>query len=226
MTFSLLLVPLYVGYLQVIDAAERGLPARARDVFKPYRQGEALPAIGYALTLAVISIVVLGIVILATGGGVVSWYMQLLAAQVSHQPPPALPHGAGIALALGMVLGLFMMAFNAVSLGQIALRRRGVFGALGDGFVGALKNLLPMLTLTLGSILAWIVVAIGLVLVMIVIGLLGLLVGKWLMLAVVIPIEFALMLAMFAVMFGVMYHLWRDVCGDAAVIAGPPPIAH
>jgi len=226
MTFGLLLVPLYAGYLQVIDAAERGLPARARDIFKPYRQGEALPVIGYALALAAISTVLLGVIVLATGGGLVGWYVQLLAAQAGHLPPPALPHGFGIAMALCLVLWLFMMAFYAVSLGQIALRRRSVFGALGDGFVGALKNLLPMLMLAVGSILAWIVVAIALVLVFIVVGLLGLLVGKWLMLVLMVPVEIALVLAGFAVMFGVMYHLWRDVCGDAAVISGPPPIAH
>jgi hypothetical protein len=34
---------------------------------------------------------------------------------------------------------------------------------------------------------------------------------------VVIPAYIALLLVVFAVMFGVMYHLWRDVCGGDSV---------
>jgi hypothetical protein len=31
--------------------------------------------------------------------------------------------------------------------------------------------------------------------------------------AVIIPVYIALLLVVFAAMFGVMYYLWRDVCG-------------
>ena len=30
----------------------------------------------------------------------------------------------------------------------------------------------------------------------------------------VVPLYLAVMLMLFSVMFGVMYYLWRDVCGD------------
>lgn len=212
--FGLLIVPLYAGYLQIIDAAERGLAARARDIFKPYRQGEALRLIGYGLALIAIYIVMLGIIIAAAGGGIASWYMQVLAAQANHQLPPGLPHGFGIAMALLTVLGLFMMGLYSVSLGQVALRRRGVFNAIGDGLAGALKNLLPLLVLAVSLVLAWIVVSIALVIVVGVLALIGHFVGAWLMLVLVTPIYIALALVTFAVMFGVMYYLWRDVCGD------------
>ena len=224
MVFSLLLVPLYAGYLQVIDAAERGLPARARDIFGPYRQGEALRVLGYALVRLLIYAAFFGIVIFTAGGGIVGWYMQLLTAQVSHQPPPALPHGFGTAFALGALLGLFMMAFNAIALGQIALGRRSIFGAIGDGAVGALKNLLPLLVFVLCMVLALILALVAMVLLAIPIALLGVLAGPWLVLALTIPLYLVLMLAMFAVMFGVMYHLWRDVCGDDTAMAQAPPI--
>lgn len=211
---GLLIVPLYAGYLQVIDAADHGLSARARDIFKPYRQGEALRLIGYGLALIAVYIVMLGIIIAAAGRGIASWYMQVLTAQVNHQPPPGLPPGFGIAMALLTVMGLFMVGFYSVSLGQVALRRRDVFKAIGDGLAGALKNLLPLLVLAVSLVLAWIVVSIALVIVVGLLALVARFVGAWLMFVLIIPVYVALVLVMFAVMFGVMYYLWRDVCGD------------
>jgi hypothetical protein len=222
---GLLLVPLYAGYLQLIDAAERGLPARALDIFKPYRQGEAWQLIGYGLALLVVYVAVVGIVIAATGGSIVSWYMQALTAQSNHQLPPALPHGFGIAMALFMVFGLFMMGFYAISLGQVALNRRNVFGAIGDGTIGALKNLLPLIVFAVSIVLAWIVVTIAVVIVVLLLALIAKLVGAWLMLVLVVPLYIALFLMIFTVMFGVMYYLWRDVCGDDTVTSMPPPLA-
>ncbi|OOG60176.1 hypothetical protein [Rhodanobacter sp. C03] len=226
MLLSLLTVPLYAGYLQVVDAAERGLPARALDIFKPYREGEALRLIGYGLAIIVVYVAMFGIVIAATGGGVASWYMQAFTAQANHQPPPtALPDGFGLTIALFMVLGLFMMGFYAISLGQVALRRRNVFGAIGDGMIGALKNVLPLLVFALTSILAWIAVTIVLVIVIMLLALLAKLISSWLVLVVIVPFYIALFLVMFTVMFGVMYHLWRDVCGDDSVTGMAPALA-
>jgi len=214
---GLLIVPLYAGYLRVIHAAEHGLTARAFDIFKPYREGEALRLIGYGLALILIYIVMLGIVIVASGSDIASWYMQTVTAQANHQPPPGLPHGFGIAMALFTVMALFMMGFYAISLGQVALRRCSVFNALGDGFLGALKNLLPLLVLAVTFVLAWIVAAIAIAIVVLVLALIGKLVGAWLMLVLVIPVYIAMVLVMFSIMFGVMYYLWRDVCdGDTA----------
>jgi hypothetical protein len=225
MVFGLLLVPLYAGYLQLVDAAERELPARARDVFKPYRQGEAWRLIGYGLALLLVYVVVLGIIIVATGGGIASWYMQVLAAQASHQVPPALPPGFGIAMALLTVFGLFMMGFYAISLGQIALNHRSVFEALGDGVIGALKNLLPLLVFAVSVAMAWLAFVVVLVVAAILLALLGKLIGMWLVFVLIIPLYIAMVLVLFAVLFGSMYYLWRDVCGSATATAMPPPLA-
>jgi hypothetical protein len=226
MLLGLLLVPLYAGYLQMVDAAERGLPARARDIFKPYRQGEALRLIGYGLAMLAVYIAVFGVIIAAAGGGIARWYMQTLTAQASHQPPPTtLPDGFASTMALLMVLGLFMMGLYAISLGQVALRRRSVFGAIGDGLVGALKNLLPLLVFAVSLVLAWIVVAIAIALLAVLFVLLGKLVGAWLVFVLVVPLYLALVLTAFAVMFGVMYYLWRDVCGDDTVAGSVSSIA-
>lgn len=217
MLLGLLVVPLYAGYLQVIDASDRGRPARAIDVFNPYRRGDALRLIGYGIALVVIYLALMGIVILAAGRGIVSWYWQVLAAQTQHLPPPALPQGFGIAMALFTVMALFMMGFYSVSLGQVALGRRGVFSAIGDGFFGALKNLLPLLVLAASVLVAWIAMVIVLVIVGVILAMLGMLVGKWLMFALIVPIYIAFILVVLATMFGVMYYLWRDVCGDGAM---------
>lgn len=214
MLVGLLLVPLYAGYLRVIDAAEHGLPARARDIFKPYRQGEALRLIGLGLAAKVIYYALLGMIVVTAGKGIINWYMQVLAAQANHQLPPALPHGFGITVALFFVLGLFMMGFYAISLGQVALSRRGVFNAIRDGVIGALKNTLPLLVFALGIFLAYIAVVIVLVIVVVLLALLCKFVGLWLVFALMIPLYIAMMLLTFAIMFGVAYYLWRDVCGD------------
>ena len=50
-------------------------------------------------------------------------------AQTTHLPPPALPQGFGMTMALTMTVGLLIMGFYAISPGQVALKRRGVFGA-------------------------------------------------------------------------------------------------
>ncbi len=225
MLLGLLIVPLYAGYLQVIDAAERGKPARARDVFKPYRQGEALRLIGYGIALIVIYLFLFGIVIFATGSSIVGWYMQALSAQANHQLPPALPPGFGLTFLLLMLAGLFVMGFYSISLGQVALRRRGVFNAIGDGLMGALKNLLPLLVLAFSLFIAWIIMAIALLIVIGVIVLIGKFAGAWLILLLGIPVYIAMLLLMFTVMFGVMYYMWRDVCDGGASGAAEPIVA-
>jgi len=142
--------------------------------------------------------------------------MQLLTAQSSHLPPPTLPEGFGIAMTLLIVLGIVMLGFHAIGLGQVALNRRNVFGAVSDGMTGALKNLLPLLVFVLSMMLAWIAVAIVIAIVAVVLILLSKLIGAWL-LVLFIPLYIALFLIAFTVMFGAMYHLWRDVCGDDMV---------
>lgn len=216
MLISLLLVPLYAGYLQVIDAAENGQLARARDIFKPYLEGDALRLIGYGLMLMLIYTAIFGIILLATKGSFVDWYVQAMAAQMHHQPPPSLPDGLGTTITLSMAFGVFMMCFYSISLGQVALRRRGVINAIGDGCIGALKNLLPVLILAIGLVLAWIIIAIVIAIAIFLFALLGQLIGTWLSLALIVACYLAVMLFMFAIMFGVMYHMWRDVCDDDA----------
>jgi hypothetical protein len=215
MLLGLLVLPLYAGYLQVIGAAEGGLSARAGDVIKPYREGKALRLIGYGIVMLVVYVALFVAIIALTGTGVAHWYMQVLTAQANHQTPPtALPDGFGMTLLLVSALGIFMMGFYSIGLGQVAFHDRSVFGAIGDGVTGALKNLLPLLMLAVGLILAWIATSICIGILAAVIVLIGKMLGEWMVFVLIIPLYIALLLAVFTGMFGVMYHLWRDVCGD------------
>lgn len=215
---SLLLLPLYAGYLQLADAAERGLVARAGDVIKPYREGKTLRLIGYGVAVMLLYIAVLIIVVALTGGsGIAHWYMQVLTAQANHQlPPTSLPDGFGLTMLFSSLVAIFMMGFYSIGLGQVSLSDRSVFGAIGDGVIGALKNILPLLMLTLGLILTGIAVFLCYGLVFLVIALIGKLIGA-LVFVLVVPLYIALVLVMYSAMFGVMYQLWRDVCGDDGV---------
>lgn len=224
--FGLLILPLYAGYLQLVDAAERGLPAHAGDIINPYRDGKALRVIGYGVAMMAIYLAMLAIVIVSTGGGFAHWYMEVLTAQANHQAPPAaLPDGFWITVLLLLMLVTVMMGFYSIGLGQVTLGNRSVFGAIGDGLVGALKNLLPLLMLIVALILTWIVVAICFGILAILLALISKLVGPWLMFVLIIPFYIALVLVVFTAMFGVMYHLWRDVCGDDAVTGAAEAIA-
>jgi hypothetical protein len=213
MLLGMLVLPLYAGYLQVVDAAEQGATARASDIVRPYREGKALRLIGYGILMAVVYIAVFVLIILATGGSTLHWYMQAMTAQANHQlPPTALPDGFGITFLLFMVLGIF-----SISLGQVALGNRSVFGAISDGFVGTLKNLLPLLMLGLGLFVVWLGVALCFGIAVAILAFIAKLFSPFLMFVVIVPLYIALILVIFTAMFGVVYHLWRDVCGDDVV---------
>lgn len=74
-------------------------------------------------------------------------------------------------------------------------------------------------------VLAWIAAADAIVIVAGLLALIGKLVGTWLMFVLIVPLHIAFLLMMFTVMFGVMYYLWRDVCGDDIVTGMALPIA-
>lgn len=212
---GLLLIPLHAGYLRVIDASERGLPARARDIFEPYRQGEAWRLIGYGLAMLVVDVAVFGSVLVAMGGGLFRWYLQLATAQANYQSPTtALPSGFGTTIVLLFVAGLFLLGVRAVALGQVALGRRSVGQAIVDGLSGALKNVLPLLVFVASLLVAMILFVIVIILLAGLLTLLGKLAGTWLVLLLVIPLYIAVMVVLGAALAGMMYYLWRDVCGD------------
>jgi hypothetical protein len=221
MLFGLLLAPLYGGLLSIIDAAERGRPAKATDVFAPYRAGGgAVRMIGFALGMLVVYAAIVAIVLGVVGTGIIHWYTEVLAAQAAKSTTmPALPAGFGTAVALFAVFWLLVMGVYAVGFGQVALAGRSPLAALKDGFVGSSKNLLPLLMLVVGLFVAWIAVALAVIVLVGIAALLAKLVGAWVLFVVAVPVYIALILALYVVMFGVMYFMWRDVCGGSDMSA-------
>lgn len=231
-TFSLLysllvVMPLIGGMLRVIHASESGRETRASAIFDVFKSGQGLPRIvAVSIALALLAMVAIGLIVAVFGPGVAEWYVQAMVASQSLEAGagapnlPPLPEGFGTVVGLIILFGLFMQGFHAIAFGQIALTDRSVPGALADGFMGALKNLLPLLVMlvlfAIGAMLAIVVLAL-------LIGLLaavGSFVHPALGVALAAPVYLAFLLILYVVIFGVMYHLWRDVTGAGA--SAPP----
>ena len=214
----LLLAALMVGYLRLIDAVESARDARAVDVFAALRDtGTSLRAIGFVVLLAIVQNVLIVVLVGALAKGVGNWYlenMQASMAGATQAPMTSLPDGFGIAFIVVLVISLFGYAVQAIGLGQIALRRSSIGSALADGVSGAAKNLLPLLVLAVVVVGACIVLALGVGLLAMLIGVLAKIAGTWLAVLLGVPLYVAAVVAVYVVMFGVMYSLWRDVSGD------------
>ena len=216
---GLLVSPLYGGMLSIIDAAERGLPAKATDLFAPFRSGGgAGRMIGFAIGMQLVHCLFFIAIIGIAGTGIGSWYMQLMAAQGTPEGAKLLqqlPAGFGTAIAMFFVLWLLACGIFAVGFGQVVLAGRGPIAALKEGFVGSVKNLLPLLALVVSTVVCWFLVALVFAVLVLLAMLLGKLAGAWLGVVLIVPIYVAFLLTVFVVMFGVMYFMWRDVCGGS-----------
>jgi hypothetical protein len=220
-----LLGPLMGGYLRVIDASERGQPAHAADVLAPFRHAhDAQRMIGFSFVMLLIQLGALSLLVAVFGQAMQNlqeWYLgmaEILQHATPGKPPqlPPAPDGLGGLFSLAGLFALFVAAVFAVGLGQVALRGHGIGTAVVEGLAGAARNLLPLLVMALVALA--LLMAAGVVL-LLVAGVLGLL-NPLLALVVFLPLYMLFVLALYVVMFGVMYHLWRDVAGDAAAAPG------
>lgn len=223
--YSLLVMPpVMAGYLRLIHASETGGVPRAGAVFDVVRSApDALRIIGLVLLLMVLGIVLFGAVIAGFGLDMLEQLATAVAASQSATPTlPQLPQGFGMLMALVMLLGLFFNGVYAIAVGQVALAGRGVFASLGDGLVGTLKNLLPLLVAALVALVGGIVALLALMLVVALLAFIGGLVHPVLAIALAAPVYLLAMVALYVVMFGVMYFFWRDVCADPALADARP----
>ena len=208
---------LSVGYLRLIDAVESGRPARAFDVFAGFGDVAAsLRMIGLMVLLTIVQNLLMVALLSVFAAGVIDWYMQAMQASMAGTPDLAmmqLPAGIGLAYLVMILIGMVFFGVQSVGFGQVALRGRGVFGAMGNGFAGAFKNLLPLLVMLLTYFVAIIVVGIAAFLLVMLVGLLANAVGAWVGIVIGVPLYLAFVLMLVVVGFGAMYHLWRDVCG-------------
>lgn len=220
-----LMAAMMVGYLRLIHAVEEGRPASAADVLTGFTDMAASGrAIGFMLLLTVAQyVLIIGLVsVFAHDFG--AWYIDNLKTSMSGQPPvpmTSLPKGFGTAFVLMAAVGVFSYAVQAIGLGQIANGGAGIGKGFSDGVAGAARNMLPFGVFLLLLVAASIVLALVVVLIAAIVAALGKIIGMWLVVLIGIPLYCAFLLAMMVVMFGVMYFVWRDICGDAG---GPPEV--
>ena len=217
--------PLLIGgVLRVIDASEKGQATHASALFDTFRSGHGGGRlIGFGVAMFVIYLAVFVAVVALFGQDFFNWYMELLTA--STQPDPAaaqalamqdIPDGFGTVMALGTLASLFFGGIYAIGFGQVALGGRGVGGALADGVAGTLKNVLPILLLAAIVFVALLVFALAMALVAGLLALIGGMVHPALAALLIAPVYLGALLVMYVVMFGVMYFMWRDICGEPA----------
>jgi hypothetical protein len=220
----ILLGPLMGGYLRVIDLSERGQPAQAADVLAPFRNAhDAQRLIGFSFIMLLVQLGALSLLFALFGHvlqNLEDWY-QRAAEVLQHakpgQPPelPPAPEGLGGLFSLGGLFALFVTAVFAVGFGQVALHGRNLGAALIDGLAGAARNLLPLLVMAVVAFALMMAAGVVLVLVAAILGLLP----PVLAVALFLPLYMAFVLVLYVVMFGVMYHLWRDIAGDPPAAA-------
>lgn len=217
---------LTIGYLRMLDAVEAGGAARATDVFAGFRDRPVLlRGIGFMLLLVMLQYALMAVAMAVFAPDLLRSYADAL--QASPTPavqPTALPAGFWLGFAVILVMSLFSHAVQAIGFGQIALRGRGVFGAIADGVAGTARNALPLLVAIVVTVVAALVLGLILTLLVMLLAFVAKLVGTWLVITLAVlavPLYFGLMLAMYVVMFGFMYYLWRDVCGGSDELEGP-----
>jgi hypothetical protein len=220
--------PLLIGgVLRVIDASEKGLPTQASALFDTFRSGNGGGRlVGFGVVMFVLYLVVFVAVIGLFGRNFFDWYMELISAGTQSDPAVQaqamqdIPDGFGTVMALGTLAGLFFGGVYAIGFGQVALAGRSVGGALADGVTGTLKNVLPILLLAAIVFVSFMVFAIALALAAGLLNMIGGLVHPLLAALLVAPVYLGALLVMYVVLFGVMYFMWRDICGEPAA---PPP---
>ena len=214
-----LMAAMMVGYLRLIHAVEEGRPASAADVWTGFTDMAASGrAIGFMLLLTIAQYVLIIVLVSVFAHDFGVWYIDNLKTSMSGQPAvpmTSLPKGFGTAFVLMAIVGLFSYAVQAIGLGQIANGSAGIRGAFSDGVAGAMKNMLPFGVFLLLLLVVGIVLMLVIVLVAAIFAALAKIIGVWPLLLIGIPLYFAAVLATMVVMFGVMYFVWRDICGNA-----------
>lgn len=221
---------LVAGFLRVIHDAENGRPTRALAVFDTFRAGQGRGRIiATGLVLLAVYILLFAAVLFLAGGDIAAWYWEVITMAQSADAGataalPPMPDGMGRLVALSLLVMMITAGLYAIGFGQVAINGRSVGSSLADAFAGTLKNVLPLLVLTLVGLVAMAVAILAVGLVVALLMMLGSLVDPVVGVLLAVPLYLAFLVAVYVVMFGIMYYIWRDVCG-AEPVAEPDPNA-
>lgn len=225
--FSLLVMgPLMAGYLRLLHASETGAPTHPTAIFDIFRPGQgAGRVIGVLLLLVVVGLALFGAIALVLGGDFFAGLLPVMQALEQAEPGsnpeiPPLPDGIGKLFALLFIVGLFFQGAYGIAMAQVALGGKGPGGALADGLVGALRNLLPLLVLAVVVVVMGMIAMLMMALVVALLLAVGSLVHPALGMVLAAPVYLAVMVGVYVVMFGIVYYMWRDVCGDGDATPG------
>ena len=210
---------LVAGFLRVIHDAEHGRPTRALAVFDTFRAGQGRGRIvATGLVLLLVYMLLFTAVLFLAGGDIAAWYWEVITLAQSTEPGatpamPPMPAGMGRLVALILLVMMISAGLYAIGFGQVAINGRGVGDSLRDAFAGTLKNVLPLLVLTLVGLVAMVLAILVIGLVVALLAILGALVHPMLGVVLAIPVYLAFLVMLYMVMFGIMYFIWADVCG-------------
>jgi hypothetical protein len=212
--------PMFGGVLRVIDAAEHGRDTHALAVFEGYRPDHAAGRmVTLGLLMGLLNLAMFLLVIWLFGDDLFAWFDKVQAASLEEDQAAlqalvqAPPSGFRTVMMIGMFFGMFMGSVGAIAFGQVALADARVLPALRDGIVGTLKNALPILVMAAVAFVVMIPFVIVCALVLLLLGTIGALIGASFAMLLMLPAYLGMVLALYVVVFGVMYYLWRDVCG-------------
>jgi len=223
--------PMFGGVLRVIDAAERGRDTHALAVFEGYRPDRAAGRmVTLGLLLGLLNLAMFVLVMWLFGDDLFAWFEKVQAASLEEDQAAfqalvqAPPSGFRTVMMIGMFFGMFMGSVGAIAFGQVALADARVLPALRDGIVGTLKNALPILVMAAVAFVVMIPFVIVCALVLLLLGTIGALIGASFGMLLMLPAYLGMVLALYVVVFGVMYYLWRDVCGVPDEAAQDPGV--
>lgn len=224
---SWLVMPLVFGGLfRVLDATDRGLPVQASDVFNTFAPGQGRKRLVLTnLVFSLTYLALLALLLLTSLGQFFREYFAIILAV----PPGSQPDEAAIlelfratpptALlwvpAAALAIGAWMHA-SMFGLATAAFREASVAECVVAGWLAVLRNIIPLLAVSVAVMFGGFALAMVLALVMgLVMALLS--VGG---LILVLPLMAMALLAFYALMFGFYYHGWREIFGEPG--AEPP----
>jgi hypothetical protein len=214
--------PLLVGWFRLARDVDTGAGASATGILQPYRDPALwLRTLALALLALLVAMVVVALFVAAFYKPIIAFMTQLelqQAATAAGQSPPSSDFPWVLVPAYFLficTMAVLQFAF-LVACAEVALRPTPAATALRAAFGGVLRNLHKLVVLVIVLVVSLLVVllVVGLVfaLAMGVLSMLGPKVAMVGMFVLFLPIA----LAMYPLMFGGHYFMWKDMLGGAA----------